>query len=103
MTISLTKIPRDAWGRKLMQAGDGHSAWSCNNYDCTDHPQSLYGSAVDDGLTEDRVVLYEDEAEYIGKHRDDDSTKFYGRKWFDQNAHTRDRKFVSFRIASFTW
>jgi hypothetical protein len=36
-------VPHDAWGRPLMQAGDGHGAWSCNNYACTDHPASLYG------------------------------------------------------------
>jgi hypothetical protein len=33
---------RDAWGRPKMQAYDGHDAWSCNNYDCAEHPQSLY-------------------------------------------------------------
>lgn len=33
----------DEWGRPLMQPGDGHSAWSCNNRTCSDHPQDLYG------------------------------------------------------------
>jgi hypothetical protein len=32
----------DAWGRPLHQAFDGHGAWDCNNYDCTEHPQSMY-------------------------------------------------------------
>ena len=32
----------DAWGRPLMQPFDGHGAWNCNNYDCTEHPQSMY-------------------------------------------------------------
>lgn len=33
---------RDAWGRPKMQPYDGHGAWDCNNYDCTEHPQSMY-------------------------------------------------------------
>lgn len=32
----------DAWGHPLMQAYDGHGAWSCNNYNCVEHPQSMY-------------------------------------------------------------
>jgi hypothetical protein len=32
----------DAWGRPLMQPYDGHGAWSCNNYDCVQHPKEMY-------------------------------------------------------------
>lgn len=32
----------DAWGRPLMQPYDGHDAFSCNNYGCTEHPQAMY-------------------------------------------------------------
>lgn len=32
----------DPWGRPKMQSYDGHGAWDCNNYDCAEHPQSLY-------------------------------------------------------------
>lgn len=44
-TFEITKVQSstDAWGRRLLQPGDGHHAWSCNNYACTDHPESLYG------------------------------------------------------------
>ncbi|MFC4114150.1 hypothetical protein [Nonomuraea zeae] len=34
----------DAWGRPLVQAHDGHCAWSCNNRQCEEHPASLYGA-----------------------------------------------------------
>lgn len=43
MKRSFTREGVDAWGRPIMQPGDGHGAWSCNNHDCTDHPASLYG------------------------------------------------------------
>jgi hypothetical protein len=32
----------DVWGHPVMQPYDGHDAWSCNNYDCPEHPQELY-------------------------------------------------------------
>ena len=32
----------DVWGRPIMQPGDGHSAWGCNNRKCSDHPDELY-------------------------------------------------------------
>jgi len=41
--MSTDPMSTDAWGRPIMQPGDGHSAWACNNYACADHPQSLYG------------------------------------------------------------
>lgn len=36
------KDSHDAWGRPLMQPYDGHGAWNCNNYECPEHPQSMY-------------------------------------------------------------
>jgi hypothetical protein len=37
-------IETDAWGRRVMQAYDGHSAWGCNNLECAEHPANLYGA-----------------------------------------------------------
>jgi 8-oxo-dGTP pyrophosphatase MutT (NUDIX family) len=36
----------DAWGRPLHQPYDGHGAWDCNNYECVEHPQSMYEQGV---------------------------------------------------------
>lgn len=33
---------RDSWGRPIKQPYDGHGAWSCNNFECTEHPQRMY-------------------------------------------------------------
>lgn len=32
----------DAWGHPVKQPYDGHGAFDCNNYKCTEHPKSLY-------------------------------------------------------------
>lgn len=32
----------DPWGRRVVQAWDGHGAWNCNNFECAQHPQGLY-------------------------------------------------------------
>jgi hypothetical protein len=34
---------RDVWGHTIVTASDGHSAYACNDQDCTRHPASLYG------------------------------------------------------------
>jgi 8-oxo-dGTP pyrophosphatase MutT (NUDIX family) len=36
----------DAWGKPKKQPYDGHGAWDCNNYDCTEHPQHMYEQGV---------------------------------------------------------
>lgn len=33
----------DVFGRPLVTADDGHSAWSCNDWLCQIHPDSIYG------------------------------------------------------------
>lgn len=36
-------VPVDAWGRPVVTATDGHSAWACNDRHCQIHLPSLYG------------------------------------------------------------
>lgn len=36
------KAGLDAWGSPVRQPYDGHSAFDCNNYSCTEHPDSMY-------------------------------------------------------------
>lgn len=47
----------DAWGRPIVTATDGHSAWSCNDRTCTIHPANLYGPDKD---ADTLFVVYKD-------------------------------------------
>jgi hypothetical protein len=37
------RIGVDMWGRPLVTSSDGHTAWTCNDFTCRRHPESLYG------------------------------------------------------------
>ena len=82
----------DGWGIPIMQPFDGHGAWDCNNYGCTEHPQSMYDHKPGQApgwLLHDTVSP----AERDVRKQVNDATS--GSEWLLDQQHTGPSKYSS--------